>query len=204
MNQKTTLPVNILNRFIALLQKELGRDTLMAVFEKANVSTELLNHNGVSPLDEEQAAQNYARLQSAMRAYYGRGARGVLLRIGSAMWEGLLDDAPFGIKAQSKLMRGLPTNMRLKPALEILAKLISAQPDNASVHTLDLDLLFVDKASAASLDQKDGAPICFVTQGLIREALYWASSKEFDIEETSCRAMGAGECDFKIITGVKP
>ena len=93
--------------------------------------------------------------------------------------------------------------MRFKPALEMLAKILSARAGDVTVHTLDLDWLFVDRISPTASGYREAAPICFVTQGLIRESLFWATDREFDIEEISCRAVGRKECEFKIITGVK-
>jgi predicted hydrocarbon binding protein len=75
------------------------------------------------------------------------------------------------------------------------------KPGDHTVHTLDLDLLFVDHASLATAGQSDSTPICFVTLGMIRECLYWAVGYEHDIEEISCRALGAKECEFKITVG---
>ena len=80
---------------------------------------------------------------------------------------------------------------------------MSARASDVTVHTLDLDWLFVDRISPTTLGHREDTSICFVTQGLIRECLFWATGCEFDIEETSCRAMGRKECEFKIITGVK-
>jgi predicted hydrocarbon binding protein len=117
------------------------------------------------------------------------------------MWGRLLNDAGFGVKAQSALVRGLPASARRKPTLELLARLMSARPGDVTVHSLDLDLLFVDHASPATLNQKEQAPMCYVTYGLIREALYWAAGKEDDIEEITCRAKGDHDCEFKIIAG---
>lgn len=107
-----------------------------------------------------------------MRAYYGRGARGTLLRIGSKLWDRVLNDAALGTKAQSALVRGLPLSMRRKPALDLAARMLSDKPGDVTVHTLDLDLLLVDHVSPTTLGRKDSAPICYVTQGLIHEALY--------------------------------
>ena len=123
------------------------------------------------------------------------------MRIGAKLWQSLLDDASFGIKTQAALMRGLPKSARRKPALELLARILSAANGSITVHTLDLDLLFVDQTSPTALGQTDDTPICFVTFGLIRECLYWADGQEHDIEERACRAMGAHQCEFKITIG---
>jgi predicted hydrocarbon binding protein len=198
---KTALPAHVMRRFVETLSEEIGKDTLSAVLSNAGLPKEWAFPAHFSGLDEEHTAQVYSRLQSALRTYYGRGARGILLRIGSRLWHRLLNDAAFGIKAQAAIIRRLPISQRRKSALELLARILSASPGGISVHTLDLDLLFVDQISPTTLDQTDSAPTCFVTLGLIRECLFWAVGQEHDIEERACRAAGAHQCEFKIGTG---
>ncbi len=191
----------LLRQFVETLSAEIGSQNLSAVLEKDNLPAEWSSSAQVAKLDGTRAAEVYAGLQFAMRTYYGRGARGTLLRIGSKLWDRVLNDAALGTKAQSALVRGLPLSMRRKPALDLAARLLSDKPGDVTVHTLDLDLLLVDHVSPTTLGQKDSAPICYATQGLIREALYWAVSREFNIEETSCRAAGHNNCEFKITIG---
>lgn len=198
---QTAFPSQIMKKFVETLSTEIGHETFTAVLSKAGLPREWAHSSHFAALDNEQTAQAYATLQSAIRTYYGRGARGILMRIGSKLWQGLLDDSSVGIKAQAALLRGLPRSTRRKPALELLAKILSASNGTISVHTLDLDLLLVDQASPATLNQSDESPICFVTFGLIRECLYWADGQEHDIEERACRAMGAHQCEFKITIG---
>jgi len=186
---------------MALFVETIGQDTFSAALSKAGLPVEWARPEKYALMDAAQAAQSYARLQSALRMYYGRGARGILLRIGSNLWDRMIKDAPFSIKAQASLIRGLPKSLRRKPALELLARILGAKRGDITVHTLDLDLLLVDRASPATLDQSDDTPICFVTLGLIRECLYWAVGEEHDIEERACRATGARQCEFKITTG---
>ncbi len=152
-------------------------------------------------MNDQQAAEEYARLQSALRIYYGRGARGILLRIGTKLWNVLLNDSSFGLKTQASFIRGLPKSLRRKQALELLARILGSKRGDVTVHTLDLDLLLVDQSSPTTLNQSDDAPICFVTLGLIRECLFWAVGEEHDIEERACHAAGARQCEFKITIG---
>ena len=196
---ETAFPVRVMRRFVETLSSEIGHETFSAVLSKAGLPEEWAHPSHFMALDVGRTAQAYARLQSALRTYYGRGARGILLRIGAKLWDHLLDDSSFGLKAQAALIRGLPKSTRRKPALELLARILGAT--NISVHTLDLDLLLVDQTSPTTLDQSDDTPICFVTLGLIRECLYWADGQEHDIEERACRALGARQCEFKIIIG---
>ncbi|MBK8783412.1 MAG: hypothetical protein IPO22_16770 [Anaerolineales bacterium] len=196
-----TFPSPIMTKFVDMLSTEIGHETVTAVLSKAGLPKEWAHPSHFIALDEARIAQAYSTLQAAIRTYYGRGARGILMRIGAKLWQGLLNDASFGIKAQAALIRGLPKSARRKPALELLARILSAANGSITVHTQDLDLLLVDQASATALNQSDNAPVCFVTFGLIRECLYWADGQEHDIEERACRAMGAHQCEFKITIG---
>ena len=196
-----TLSGHFLHHFVETIATELGRDNLSIVLEKAGLPPDWSEPTRWGPLKGESAAEAYAGLQKAMRIYYGRGARGTLIRVGCSLWKRLLDDAPLAVKAQSKIIFGRPVNARRKPALELLAKLLSDQRDDVTVHTLDLDLLLADKASAGTLGQNESDHICYVTLGLLRECLYWATGQEHDIEEVSCRANGGEACEFKITIG---
>jgi predicted hydrocarbon binding protein len=196
-----TLSGRFLRHFIETIASELGQENLSAVLEKAGLSSDWSGPARWGNLDGTAAAEAYAGLQKGMRTYYGRGARGILIRVGGNLWKRLLDDAPVALKAQSKILFGLPVNARRKSALELLAKLLSDQRGDVTVHTLDLDLLLADKASPGTLGQSESEHICYVTLGLLRECLYWATGQEHDIEETSCRANGGEACEFKITIG---
>lgn len=191
----------VLRRFVETLSSEIGHDTFIAVLAKAGLPKEWQHLENFSAMDETRAAHVYARLQSALRTYYGRGARGILMRIGAKLWQRSLDDASLGAKMQAALIRGFPKSMRGRSALEFLARILGSKKGDITVHSLDLDLLLVDRASPSTLDQSGEAPICFVTFGLIRECLYWADGEEHDIEERACRGMGARQCEFKITVG---
>ncbi|HNK62525.1 MAG TPA: hypothetical protein PKL78_04690 [Anaerolineales bacterium] len=195
------IPVAILHKFVETLSAEIGNDTLHAVLSKADLPEAWAQVEEFAALSEVEAADAYARLQSALRIYYGRGARGTLLRIGMKLWNRLLEDSSLGIKAQASLIRGLPKTLRRRQALELLARILGGRRNAITVHTLDLDLLLVDQASATTFGQPDESPVCFVTFGLIRECLFWAVGEEHDIEERACKAMGASQCEFKITIG---
>src|SRR5262245_4527233 len=113
----------------------------------ANLPTEWKNADVFLAMGPYDSAHVYAALQTAMRTYFGRGARGVLLRVGQRLWNSLLDEATLGIKAQAAVVKRLPLTTRRKPTLELLAKFIGAQAGDITIHTLDLDLLLVDHAS---------------------------------------------------------
>lgn len=198
---EAAFPARALRRFVEKLSAELGYETLTAVLEKSGLPADWARPEHLGPLDAAHAAQAYARLQAGVRIYYGRGARGILMRIGNQLWQPLLEDASVVLKARAGSIRLLPRGLRRKPALDLLARLLSVRAADVAAHTQDLDLLLVDHVSPTTLGQSESGPICFVTLGLIRAALYWAAGEEHDIEESGCRAMGAVECKFKIRIG---
>jgi predicted hydrocarbon binding protein len=192
---------NILRRFAETVAVELGADQFPVMLGLAKLPVEWSKPETFLKMDAVESAGAYASLQAAMRAYFGRGARGVLLRVGQRLWNRLLEDGTFGIKAQAALIKRLPLPARKKTSTDLLAKILSASSGDITVHTLDLDLLVVDHASPAADGQRESTPICFVTQGLIRESLFWSTGQTFDVEETSCKAQGHHACEFKITTG---
>lgn len=191
----------ILRRFVETVALELGADQFNAMLALARLPAEWAKPGTFARTDAVESAKAYATLQAAMRTYYGRGARGVLLRVGQRLWNHLLEDAALGGKAQAAIIKRLPLNARRKSALELLARFIGDQSGDITVHTLDLDLLFADHASPAADGQHDSGPICFVTQGLIRESMFWATGQGYDVEEISCKAQGNHNCEFKITAG---
>ena len=194
-------PTRIMYRFVETLSNEIGKETYHAVISKSSMSRDWRSPEFFLTLDEGLASHAYAKLQAALRTYYGRGGRGILLRIGSKLWEPILNDSSFPIKAQAALLRSLPKSLRRKPALDLLANILGSRRGDITAHTLDLDLLFVDRTSPTTMEQTDDSPVCFVTLGLIRECLFWATGDEHDIEERACRAMGAQQCEFTITIG---
>jgi predicted hydrocarbon binding protein len=191
----------ILKRFAETAALELGADQFNGMLAMSNLPLKWRKPETFLKVSVADSVHVYAALQSAMRIYYGRGARGVLIRMGQRMWNILLEDTALVAKTQAAVIKRLPLATRRKPTLELLGKLIGSQPGDITIHTLDLDLLFADHASPSTHDQTSPIPICYVTQGLIRESLFWATGQNHDVEETSCKAMGKDTCEFKIITG---
>ena len=188
----------ILKRFAETVALELGADQFNGMLAMSNLPVAWREPESFLKVSPTDSAHVYAALQSAMRVYFGRGARGVLIRVGQRLWNILLEDSALGGKAQAAVIKRLPLNSRRKPTLELLGKLLSSQSGDVTIHTLDLDLLLADHASPSTHDQTSSAPICFVTQGLIRESLTWATGQNHDVEEISCKAMGNHNCEFRI------
>lgn len=197
----TRFSSRILRRFVEAVSAELGADQFRTMLSLSKLPPEWAAPETFLRMDPAESAKVYGLLQAAMRTYYGRGARGILLRVGQRLWNLVLNDAALFSKAQAALVKRLPFATSRKSILELLARSIGTQPGDITVHNLDLDLLLIDNVSPAAQDQRDSHPICYVTQGLIRESLLWATGQRFDVEEISCKAMGQDTCQFKVIVG---
>ena len=83
----------ILMRFVETIAFELGAEQFSAMLTMANLPSEWKVSETFKTTEPYDAAHIYAALQTAMRTYFGRGARGVLLRVGQRLWNQLLEDA---------------------------------------------------------------------------------------------------------------
>ena len=189
--------------FIDSATREVGADKFPTILTDNHLSPLIIEKNHLVTLDGEEAARLYASLQQALRLFYGRGARGILLRIGEGMWNRMMAQANLLQKTELEIVRRLPVPARRRRMLELVADILREGGGAATVHTLDMDLLLVDHSSAATLNQTSVEPICFVTLGLIQAALFWATGQEADMEEIACKATGAPACEFKIQLGGK-
>ena len=191
----------VLSRFVETVGEQLGGEQFGTVLALSKLPAAWAKPEIALHMNAAEVANAYASVQAGMRMHFGRGARGVLLRVGQRLWHQLLDDAALAGKAQAAVVRQLPLNARRKSTLEMLARFLGTQPGDITVHTLDLDLLFVDHASPTTDGYRDASPICFVTQGLVQESLRWATGQGDDVEEISCKARGDKTCEFKVTTG---
>lgn len=198
---ETTTACRYLPQFLEAISDEVGLAELSTILGKAGLPGEWADPEHIRSLEGIESARAYAGLQRALRTYYGRGARGTLIRTGRNLWLRLLSGSSLAGRLQALFVRALPVRMRLQPALRALTGLLANRRGELTIHTMDLDLLVCDHASPGTLDQNEGGSICFVTLGLLQACLMWAGGLEYEVEETSCRAAGGRICEFKIRVG---
>jgi predicted hydrocarbon binding protein len=194
-----TYPPALLQQFIQAANREVGKNELAQIINDPS----LLDLNTISSFSELQAAEAFAEIQRRLRVYYGRGARGILLRIGQNLWKPVLQQQGILTRLLAFGLKFIPAGMRQKPALDILARVMRGREGSVSVHSMDLNLLFVDSSSPTTTGLQEAQPVCFVTLGLIRGMLFWATGKDYDVEETGCCAMGNDACEFKVVVAGK-
>lgn len=198
-----TLSSRLVQLFMESVTREVGAEILPTILAENHLSPPLLERDHLVHLDGAKAAVLYASFQQALRLFYGRGARGILLRIGEGMWNRMTAQANFLEKAELEIARRLPVPARRRRMLNLVAGYLREGGGAVSVHAMDMDLLLVDHSAAATVNQTSAEPICFVTLGLIQGAFFWAAGQESDMEEIACKATGAPACEFKIKLGGK-
>ncbi len=143
-------------------------------------------------------ASELTGLQQAIRNYYGQGARGSLNRIGRAAWRCMINEAAMGLKIRLALNRLRGNPGRTLQILNVLATEMNAPDGDIRVHLQDTDFVLIDGSSDFTHDTQDSENVCWITQGMIEEAVAWANNPDFEVRETACCARGQEACEFKI------
>jgi hypothetical protein len=190
------LPDNYFNKFVRAVRDEIGDYSLQFMLKNADLMEWQLENGDNSP--RNAYAADMAILQSALRHYYGSGARGILIRTGAKVWELMVDEATGAQKASLLVMRSLPLQARRMRILEFLADRMGGESDQSFVYPMDPNLIFMDHFSDPTFGQDNEDPICWFTVGLIQAALYWITGAEHVVEEISCTATGDKACRFEI------
>jgi predicted hydrocarbon binding protein len=184
-------------RFLLAIQEVMGLGGLTTVLRQGG----LVRFAGALPPDNDHpglAAAEYAALIQAIENYYGRGARGTLLRIGYASFNGLTASQPRRAALYRLLFRVLPLRSRQILTLRWLAHEMAGPGGRVTVHLDSQHTIFVDHESDATVGRSRDTEICWVTAGQIREALKWGTGREHDVTEVACKAKGDPACRFEI------
>lgn len=145
-------------------------------------------------------ASQYARFNEAIEAFYGRGGKGILRRIGKASFQ-------YGVREQAALLgvagvalKLLPERQRIKFILNGMADALKkSNPEvNAWVDESSDRLAYIESTCAICHSRRSATSICYLYVGSIGEAVQWATGKEFEIVETHCRAKGDEYCRFEV------
>ncbi|MEW5830874.1 MAG: 4-vinyl reductase [Chloroflexota bacterium] len=192
--------VNVLVRQALVSAEEvMGENGLHAVLRASNLGR-FINNLPPNDLNPGIQAAEYAHLNEAIEAFYGRGGRGMLRRIGKASFQ-------YGVREQAALLgvagaalKLLPEKQRIKFILNALVgALKKSNPQvEAWVDESGDRLAYVDATCAICHGRKSETPICHLYIGSVGEAVLWASGHEHEIIETHCFARGDEFCRFEV------
>ena len=145
-------------------------------------------------------ASQYAKFNEAIEAFYGRGGKGILRRIGKASFQ-------YGVREQAALLGVAGVALKLLPEKQKIKFILNGMADalrksNLNVNTWVDDsgerLAYIESTCAICYGRHSAAPICYLYSGSIGEAVLWATGKEYEITETHCLAKGDEYCRFEV------
>jgi len=151
-------------------------------------------------LEPSIQASQYAKFNEAIEAFYGRGGKGILRRIGKASFQ-------YGVREQSALLgvagvalKLLPDRQRIKFILNGMADALKkSNPEvNAWIEESDGKLAYIESTCAICHSRHSTESICHLYVGSISEAVQWATGRDYAIAETHCLAKGDEYCRFEV------
>lgn len=199
-SRKDSMVINSLVRqALTSAQEVMGDNGLNTVLRTCGLERFIGNfpENNLEPAIQ---ASQYAKLNEAIEAFYGRGGKGILRRIGKASFQ-------YGVREQSALLgvagvalKLLPERQRIKFILNGMADALKkSNPEvNARVDESGSKIAYIESTCAICYARESATPICYLYVGSINEAVQWATGREFEITETHCLAKGDEYCRFEV------
>jgi predicted hydrocarbon binding protein len=184
-------------RLMLAIQDVMGQSGLAAVLRQAGLQRFA---GALPPANGEPGlhAAEYASMLQAIENYYGRGARGTLLRVGYASFNRLVASRRLLSAAYRLIFRILPPQNRQIISLRWLARELAGRRGRVTVNREDRHIRLVDHESDATVGRHRDTEICWETLGEIQEALKWSTGLEYDVNEISCKAKGDPACRFEV------
>ncbi len=189
----------LVRQALVAAQEVMGENGLHAVLRSSGLER-FIDNLPPDNLEPGIKTVEYARLNEAIEAFYGRGGRGMLRRIGKASFQ-------YGVREQGALLglagaalKLVPQHGRIKFILNALVnalKKTNPQVD-AWVEEKDGKLAYIESTCAICKGRTSDAPICHLYVGSIGEAVRWATGQEYEIIETHCIAKGDPYCRFEV------
>src|ERR1051325_1532854 len=145
-------------------------------------------------------ASQYAKFNEAIEAFYGRGGKGILRRIGKASFQ-------YGVREQAALLGVAGVALKLMPEKQKIKFILNGIADalkksnlnvNAWVDDSSERLAYIESTCAICYGRHSETPLCYLYVGSIGEAVLWATGKEYEITETHCLAKGDEYCRFEV------
>lgn len=190
---------SLVRQALISMQEVMGDNGLNAVLKSCGLER-FAGNFPPNDLEPSIKASQYGQLNQAIEDFYGRGGKGMLLRIGRASFQ-------YGVREQAALLgiagvalKLLPEKQRIKFILNGMADALKkSNPQvNAWVDDSGERLAYVESTCAVCNSRHSDHPICYLYIGSVSEAVKWATGKEYEINETHCIGKGDEYCRFEV------
>jgi len=174
----------------------IGNDALRCVLRRVSKGQE----NDIAEPYAVVEYEKYSKIHQAIRDLYGPASHGILNRIGRLTFRHFVEEQAGQMSAISIALRLMPLRARKIFILKVIAHSLSESNHHETVYLQEDDglLHLIDMNSPACHGISADEPVCWHTVGFVEEALQWATSQEFRVEEISCQAQGMSVCVFAI------
>ncbi|MGC8878338.1 MAG: V4R domain-containing protein [Anaerolineae bacterium] len=199
MTQDRMLPNAALRTLFMAIEEVMGSNGMRAMLKASGLERFIDNYPPNNTALESRFA-DYGAAEQAVEDFYGaRGARAILTRIGRATFQYTLREQPAILGLAGLAIKALPMGMRMKLVLERVAKAANEDVNQPAHLREERDAYyFVVEECPCRWRPRHTAPACFVTVGVLQEAMHWATGKNFRIEEVACISNGAKACVYRI------
>ena len=180
-------------------QEVMGENGLTAVLKTSGLER-FVGNFPPDNLEPSINASQYAKLNEAIEAFYGRGGRGMLRRIGKASFQYAVREQAALLGLAGVALKLLPEKQRIKFILNSMAGALKKSNPQVEAWVDDSGerLAYLESTCGICYGREGDTPICHLYVGSITEAVSWASGKEHQIIETHCLAKGDPYCRFEV------
>lgn len=199
MPEERPLPNAALRVLLDAIQDVMGENGTKAVLNAGGLS-QYIDNFPPKNLEMDATFAQYGAVQQAVEEFYGpRGARAMLLRIGRATFQFGLRDQPAILGLAGIALKALPEKTRMKLILDRMAK-AAAERVNQPTHVIEEGdaFYFVVEHCPCGWRPEHDKPCCYVTVGVLMEAMAWITGKVHRVEEVACIANGAASCVYRV------
>ena len=198
--RKDAMIVNALVRqALTSAQEVMGENGLHAVLRTSGLER-FIGNFPPDNLDPSIQTSQYAKLNEAIEAFYGRGGRGMLRRIGKASFQYAVREQAALLGVAGVALKLLPEKQRIKFILNSMAGALKKSNPQVEAWLDDSGekTAYLESTCGICYGRQSTDPICHLYVGSISEAVQWATGKEFQIIETHCLAKGDPYCRFEV------
>lgn len=199
-DRNDTMIVNALVRqALTSAQEVMGENGLNAVLHTSGLER-FIGNFPPDNLDPSIQASQYAKLNEAIEAFYGRGGRGMLRRIGKASFQYAVREQAALLGIAGFALKLMPEKQKIKFILNSMAGALKKSNPQVEAWLDDTGerIAYLESTCGVCQGRHSENAVCHLYAGSIAEAVRWATGKEFGITETHCLAKGDPYCRFEV------
>ena len=199
MPEDRLMPNATLRVLFEAIEEVMGPNGVKAVLNSAGLG-HFIDNYPPNNTELEASFAEYGAVEQAVEDFYGpRGARAMLTRIGRATFQYTLKEQPAILGLAGLALKALPMGARMKLVLDQVTKAANEDVNQPAHLREEPDAYyFVVEECPCHWRPKHQKPACFVTVGVLQEAMNWATGKNFKIEEVACISNGAAACVYRV------